>query len=814
MTPILFVLATLLLTFPLSAGWGEEHLQEIRQIRLDPNQCYRVRDLFLEREDLKFYFVDGYLIFGQPIAERTVVALFVASEPTDGGEIILFPPSKRERQSLSRFTSQPVLNEKFRTAMMFFTDDTAEALRSALPENEFNELDPEAGRRLSERWDPVMKNLLRTVELAILSDTVEGRDRQSGFFGAVISGGKLGRFEVVTDPRRDEQVSIGQLVWRDSRNYYEAWCRFRGRNFVLGRRTQRQDEARIENYRIESRLAQDLSMKVVAQATFIPVTANTKVFLFELSRRLRLTKVLLDGEPVEFLDSGRPAAADTPLRRNNIVGIAVPRPPVPGSRHNIEFHYGGRVIGEAGDDVYYVGSRQSWYPRRGHGFTSFDLRFHYPQELDLVATGKLIETTSQDGVRSSHFHTETPIRLAGFNLGGYKRVSRKVGDYTVEVCANEGVEKSLQPVAKAEVLVVPPPMPPRRRHPPFGSVFSSSPPIVIESKPPPPPKPALQLNSVADLSAQAVEFFVERFGPPATREIVVSPIPGEFGQGFPGLVYAPTLSYLDPNEPPLRDKSPYERLFYTQLLPVHEIAHQWWGNVVTVNSSSDAWLMEALATYSALLWLEDHSGPEARDEVLRQYKDRLLELNEDGETIESAGAIVLGDRLRSSKFPNARNVIVYEKGAWILHMLRGILGDENFLALVRRIRDNYQYKHLTTEDFQSEAAQFVPQGWADPRLENFFDQWVYDTGIPTLSVQHHADGKPPRVRFSGRLIQQNVPESFTLMAPVEIHTLPGRSLYKWIETQGESTEFNVVLRNRPTRVVLDPKNVVLAIKRD
>ena len=70
------------------------------------------------------------------------------------------------------------------------------------------------------------------------------------------------------------------------------------------------------------------------------------------------------------------------------------------------------------------------------------------------------------------------------------------------------------------------------------------------------------------------------------------------------------------------------------------------------------------------------------------------------------------------------------------------------------------------------------------------------------------------MRFSGRLIQQNVPEAFTLMAPVEIHTLPGRSLYKWIEAQGESTEFSVVLRNRPTRVVLDPKNVVLAVKRD
>ena len=171
---------------------------------------------------------------------------------------------------------------------------------------------------------------------------------------------------------------------------------------------------------------------------------------------------------------------------------------------------------------------------------------------------------------------------------------------------------------------------------------------MVEGKQPPPPEPALRLDAVADLSAQAFEFFLDRFGPPATREIVVSPIPGESGQGFPGLVYAPTLSYLDPDEPPLRDLPARERLFYTQLLPAHEIAHQWWGNVVTVSESSDGWLMEALATYSALLWLEDHSGPEARDEVLLQYKDRLLELNEDGEPVESAGAIVLGDRLRSS----------------------------------------------------------------------------------------------------------------------------------------------------------------------
>ena len=468
------------------------------------------------------------------------------------------------------------------------------------------------------------------------------------------------------------------------------------------------------------------------------------------------------------------------------------------------------MIAEAGEGVYYVGSRDTWYPRVRTDFTNFELRFDYPARFDLVATGRQIETFKRGGVRSSLFRSEKPIRVAGFNLGVYERASRQVGDLRIEACAYRGVEQGLRPKPAAMLLVNPFPKTAMDTFP--GSRREAKPSVLLEGPRRAAPEPTRHLEEVADAGAAALKFFRDRFGPPATSEIVISPIPGDFGQGFPGLVYAPTISYLRPGDAPFDEMSRFQQVFYSRMLPAHEIAHQWWGNVVTVHSPSDVWLMEALATYSALLLLEHEQGVEARDEMLAAYRERLLERNEDGDTMESAGAIALGERLRSSKFPNARRLIVYEKGAWIIHMLRGIFGDPDFFAFLRRLLESFEYKDLTTEQFRRLAADSLPEGYPDPGLENFFDQWVYDTGIPKLSVDYRIKGKGPRYTLQGRLVQTGVPESFSVTVPVEIHTTPGRSLTKYIRTEGEITEFRVVLQNRPSRVVADPGKTLLTLR--
>ena len=109
--------------------------------------------------------------------------------------------------------------------------------------------------------------------------------------------------------------------------------------------------------------------------------------------------------------------------------------------------------------------------------------------------------------------------------------------------------------------------------------------------------------------AAALEFMTDRFGPPPLPEITVSPIPGSFGQGFPGLIYLSTLSYLAPKERPAIARLDAGSLMISDILYAHEIGHQWWGNTVTTAGYRDEWLMESLADYSALLFLEKRRGP-------------------------------------------------------------------------------------------------------------------------------------------------------------------------------------------------------------
>jgi hypothetical protein len=474
-------------------------------------------------------------------------------------------------------------------------------------------------------------------------------------------------------------------------------------------------------------------------------------------------------------------------------------------RYDLEMHYQGRVVSEADEGVYYVGSRGTWYPKAGSGFTDFDMKFHYPANLDLVATGDLVETTVEGAQRTSHFRTASPIRIAGFNLGQYVRTSKQFGDYTIEVCANLEVESQLKPEVRPSVVLVQPSLTRNRRFEPAPA------PTMITPTPPDEVRPSDRIEEVAVSSAQDFERLVEWFGPPASKHIVISPVPRNLGQGFPGLVYASTMSYFRAGDPPLKNLPPYEQIFYADLLRAHEISHQWWGNVITIEDGSDIWVMEALATYTALMLLEERRGPEARDGVLASYREHLLAVNEDGETNDSAGAIVLGYRLRSSKFPNAPSIIMYQKGAWILHMLRGILGDEPFRKFLRDLLDRYQYKVITTNEFRLEAARYLPQAWPDPSLEVFFDQWVYGTGIPKYRLEYKTKGKAPRIEFQARLRQENVPAHFTAVLPLRIETLPGRSTTEYIRSDGPLTELNLVLRNPPSNVTLDPQKNVLAI---
>lgn len=157
---------------------------------------------------------------------------------------------------------------------------------------------------------------------------------------------------------------------------------------------------------------------------------------------------------------------------------------------------------------------------------------------------------------------------------------------------------------------------------------------------------------------------------------------------------------------------------FWESVTAHELAHQWWGDMVTCATWHDIWLNEGFATYSEALWEERKPGssgfPALRSAMLNRRPSRL-----DGSVYRYDTSSV--NSIFSSNF-------AYRKGAWVLHQLRWILGDARFFDLLARYRQRFEYSHATTEDF----IQVAEEVWGGS-MRWYFDPWVYGIGAPSYN---------------------------------------------------------------------------------
>jgi hypothetical protein len=787
-------------------GSTAELARRILNAGLDPEECYRVRELNFAKEDIRIYLTDGYLIFGRPVDGVRMSAVFSAGVEGGDAELLIFPPQRSERLALASYTSSPNLNEHFESAIFTFADESYTKLVQQIREHDPLRRSPEMGLVLAQSWNLAVRNFAASFQIRLVNDFLSPNRPQNGFFYGALAGRRLGNFDVLYDPRSDEQITVGQVASNQDRTFFDIWTLFKARSFRNHTREIPPPEAVLSDFRMDATLEPDLGLKVITRARLAPGSEGKRPLEFYISRQMRVTEARINGEPVEVF---QPESLRANLIRggSNDAFLVVPSQELqPGRSYEIEFRQQGAVVSEAGNGVYYVGARGSWYPSRGMQFARHDLTFRYPKDLGLVATGEIVDDRTEGDWRVTRRRTSSRIRVAGFNLGNYQRESVTRGGYTVEVYANRQVERALEPKVPAVILL--PQLSPL-------TPLSQRRPVDVIRMPVEPlrPNPAARLERLASEISAALEFMSAHFGPPPLKTLTVSPIPGAFGQGFPGLLYLSTITYLNPEERPASVRSESQQTFFSEILSAHETAHQWWGNVVTSAGYQDDWIMEALANYSALLFLEKRKGARALESVLTEYKNHLLAKTEEGRRTDSAGPVIWGARLENSRVPGAWRTIIYEKGSWIMHMLRWRTGDERFLAMLGELRRRYQYRAITTEQFRLLAAQFLPARSPDPQLEAFFDQWVYGTGIPTLKFNHSVRGQAPSLRISGTVTQSDADEDFSVYVPIEVQFGKGRSVTHWVRTVAGPAPFSLTVRQAPSKILLDPANSVLAVRK-
>jgi aminopeptidase N len=294
-----------------------------------------------------------------------------------------------------------------------------------------------------------------------------------------------------------------------------------------------------------------------------------------------------------------------------------------------------------------------------------------------------------------------------------------------------------------------------------------------------------QLDSIqksAEVAGKIFEYYRNAFGPPASgnqlRLVEVDNVlVRQYGMAGTVFITRRELAQANP--------------------PVHELARriamQWWQETVGVLSPGDLWLVDGLAYISAARYFADSEGAAA-------FKEEIDNLAVLALKFENKSAVRVGFDLgyRSEKYES----VVAGKGAWILNMLRGLIGEEKFIQLLHQYIQDCSKTGGSTAVFQKMAEKLYGKD-----LVWFFTEWLDTIGVPTFQTDFILFKTPTGFRVSGTIKQ----EQDLFRMPIEIAVIgsSGQEAIKTVDVNGKSSSFDVAVFTKPEKVVVDPGNKLL-----
>jgi aminopeptidase N len=289
------------------------------------------------------------------------------------------------------------------------------------------------------------------------------------------------------------------------------------------------------------------------------------------------------------------------------------------------------------------------------------------------------------------------------------------------------------------------------------------------------------IQKSAEAAAKILDFYSHAFGPSASGtsfRLVEVDEPLTEQHGMLGTIFI-TPRELAQTIPPVRELA-------------RRIAYQWWQETVGIQSTHDLWLVDGMAYYSAAQYLYKTEGEAAYKDEIQNLAILALKFEKN-----SAVRVGLGLGYRTQRYES----VVAGKGAWILNMLRGILGDAKFDQLVHQYFNDYAGNNGSTSAFQKLSEKLYGKD-----LNWFFTEWIDIMGVPELQADYIVFKTASGFRVSGTIRQDR--DLFRM--PVEVAVVnESNQEIKTVELNGKSTSFDINFFSLPKKIILDPSNKVL-----
>jgi hypothetical protein len=699
---------------------------------LDRTRQYSVRDFTLEAPDMALKMSSGSAFVAESPSGITALVLI------GDGEMKFSPPDLAEQGQVRLLSGEPTLESRIESAYVRMSPVEFQS-RTGSDTLVETRVDPGQLRRAQEIFDllsprtfnldlPGLTTERWSLEPTLGSIVVEFRARRFGWLTYALSPNDNEDISVF-DRARGRNISVyasaAKLAQRgrfysddDSAAYdvehYGLDLTFDPeRSWISGRATLR--------LRIRSRLVGTLTMRLAAPLAVSSVStadlgqlmalrvAGQSSVLVSLPAPLERGSVLT----LEIAYSGR--LDPQPLDREAIAPQGVTPPQDPREE-------GARILPEA---RYLYSNRSAWYPQAPvSDYASARMRLSVPSEFQMVASGTPVNVvlTRPESSRASDAR---PMRITEY-----------VADRPVRYLAC--LISRFVPVAKSRVetpAIAPAiPLPPVQSANPFdtpiaaptGAIDRDGRSIGLEIVST--PRMAGSNRQLVPRLSEMLTFYSKIMGeapyPDFTLAAIDDNLPGGHSPAYFALLHQPlpTTAYSWSSDPVAFEVT-YQHFFLA-----HEVAHQWWGQAIGWKNYHEQWLSEGLSQYFALLYAGEDRGPDVLRSLIGQMRGSAL-------GFARQGPISLGYRLGHIQGEGRIfRGLLYNKSAVVLHMLRGLIGDEAFFGGLRTFYRDWRFKKAGTNDLR-----LAFESASRRSLERFFERWVYSGGIPRLRARHMVD---------------------------------------------------------------------------
>jgi len=750
--PFFSVLATSAIGKKADKNKQPEIYADLKHISLDEARTVHLTDVALHRDRGTLRFEKGTLYLLKPVFGRVTGAVFLGDV-----HFHLKPPTAIERYQMDRFVKSDSLSESFGAVYLRFTDKTEGTFLKGLDFTP-GPIPTEASDLLHELDEILLEDRGINLHSRIAADLLNGSDGL--FFAAFPFHGKKLNFPSYylfnIDQNADEEIAVFQYFPHRANKTFYTLCSFDEQQDDGG--VENKDGFEVEHYQMTVSMQRNGHVKMSANISLLP-HKQLKVISFDLFHELSVDSVRdAVGDSVAFVKE----------KEEEAFSVFLNEPLTPGRSTHVTVFYSGDLLQNSNSN-YFLKDNLNWYPRSGYlRSATYEITYDYPKRLQVVSTGKRIKQWQADGRNHAIWVEPTPSLAAAFGLGFFDDSDLAYNDsLSVSVYSTKDRTRNVR-------------------------------------------------KKIAGDVASSFYFFETLFGSYPYSKLHVVETPTRVSNGYPGTLFLTSLTFA------------LELEGVMQELRGHEVSHQWWGNLVGWKSYHDQWLSEGFAEYSGALmnqFLID--GDKRFFQALQGWRNDLLDKGHIGVSIGlrrfgfskadlaqsdglEAGPIWLGNRL-GSKYPVDYYVNVYEKGAYVMHMLRIMLrdfdsgSDARFWRMLTDYVQTFKGRKASTHDFKTVVDHHLGQD-----MKWFFDQWIYGTGVPKYVYSKFILSERAGYFVQLQVSQEDVPASFKAYIPVSVKLENERQSKVIIMTGKEKTFRLGPFESNPKRVTFNDWGGVLA----